>query len=223
MNLKRILITAIAAAFAFAALPAVASAVTVDYESEEDLGFSVEGENAVLETASGTKVTCSTVTATEAYLTKNTNSGHIQLLFHGCKGPLGVNCTTPGQSTGTITTTTLEFHLGVLPGGGKPLILITSNSGHFASFKCSFLASIVVTGNGIIGEVSSPGFDKASSTGTINYEASEGEQAHTTIEGVEGAEEEYGLEASINEGEPEAATQAGTGEITFEEKVTLTE
>lgn len=218
MSIKKTLLAAAVAAFAFAAMPALAAAESVDFSGSTH--FSVHGNTTKLVTPE-TSVHCETVEGTGEFT--NESTGTIELTFHDCDAFGGlVKCTTSGQSSGTITTTKeLPFHIETIEGVG-PVVLITPNNGHFASFKCSFLASIVVSGSGVIGEITEPGFNEASETATLSFEQSEGVQKYTT---VKGSETEYGLEASINSGEPEPAAQEGEGTLTFAEegKGTITE
>lgn len=224
MSIKKTLLAAAAvAAFAFMALPALASAAKVEYENPD---FSVHGGTIRLVTPE-TELHCESVESVaettefengeEMENEKQTSSeGMVRLSFKECTGPFGVNCTTSGQATGTILTTTLPFH--IVQDANGIYVLITSNGGHFASFKCSFLASIEVTGNGILGTITKPGVGETSEEATVVYNQNEGVQEHTEVGG-----ETYGLEASTNGGEAEPMALEMTLTVTFNGKATLRE
>lgn len=210
LNRKPILV-AILVASAFGTLPALAVA-DPEIELHEHTSFTVSGEAASLETE-GLKVTCTSVTGSGKF--ENSQAGTVEFTYHECKGPLGVSCTTSGQSTGTITTTELPFRVKSAT-EGKWAILISSKEGHFSTFKCSELVNVVVSGNGVIGIVTSPEPGEESSTITLKFSGEEGVQAHTT---VDGEETEYGLKASTNGGAAEPASLAGESSFSFEGEV----
>jgi hypothetical protein len=200
--LKRTMIAA-AAVLAVAIAPAVASAGThVEFASEKD-EFTMSGNPVKLVTPSAT-VECAEPTGSGEF--ENETTGAIQLALRKCKGPLGTSCTTSGQSTGTITTTKLTLYAASVK--EEPAVLITPNEGHFASFKCG-LISVQVTGNGVVGAITEPGYEEESKTIDFAFNQSEGKQELTKIDG---SEIEYGLKASINGGEKVPAALETSGE-----------
>lgn len=224
---KKTTLAAFAAALAFAALPALAAAnPEMDYPGDGHFTVSSgEGEEyhgpTVLSTTDGTTVTCAEVTGTGQFTSKTT--GNIQFTFHGCHSPdfFNVKCTSSGQESGTIVTDALTFHLRTITGDETPAVLITPNNpgedhvGHFASFNCSFLASVTVTGTGVIGEITDD-YNKEQSTFEINFESTEhGHQAHTTVDHDE--ETDWDLHTSINGGEASTSAQDGEGTLHFTE------
>jgi len=215
--IKRTMLAGLIAAFAFAAMPALASAAP---HIEGEHSFEVSGENATLGTTyEGEQlgVKCTSVSGSG---TINGRTGTAHLIFHGCRDEsFGFTCQSAEQSSGTITTTGTA-HLGKI--GPQPAILIKPTSGSFVQFSC-FIISINVTGNGIVGTLS-PGFNEPTTEATASFEEEGGSQKHTEIEEVEtGGEGPYGLEASVN-GEPaEPAYEVATGTLTFEEKVEIEE
>jgi hypothetical protein len=217
--IRKSMLAVCAAALAFAALPALASAVEI---SDPEAHFTVDGATALLETASGTEVHCKTVEGVEGVTGTGQFSGNkkgsVKFTFHNCRGPLNITCNSSEQPSGTIETTTLPFTLETV--NGNPAVLIKPNEGHFVSFHCSAFAGIEVTGNGIIGTITSPGIGEASTEATVSFEQSEGTQAHRF---VDGDETEYDLESSLNGGPLETAGEQATGTLTFEEAVELLE
>jgi len=158
------------AVFSFGAFTSVASAAewSLDLNGTNTFPQPITSQTTdPLLTSNIGAITCATGTGTGQYTAATT--GDNQYLFHGCKVvSTGEVCTTAGQPAGTITTTNLLFHNIMIDSttqvaGGKPGILLTSNAGHFATFVCGGIFTVKVTGNGIIGEVTSP----ACSTGTF--------------------------------------------------------
>ena len=229
--IKKSLLAACVAAFAFTALPALAAAnptLEPKGSGEFPTSFTSHGGKTEFETVGGTKVTCETVT-NEGVFT-NGQTGSIKFVFHECHdGTFGIPCTTSGSPEGTITTTTLPFHLKEVEHGGEKshAVLITPNgekygTGHFAEFNCSFLVHIDVTGNGIIGTITAPGTNEESKEATVAFEAeSTGTQTHREVTDNPGVE--YDLKAIVNGDEEnhETAAQIGTGTLTFPDKALL--
>ncbi|HET6571320.1 MAG TPA: hypothetical protein VFG58_07525 [Solirubrobacterales bacterium] len=219
MRLRKTLVAATAlAALAFAALPAIASASpTVDIEGSTH--FTTSGGTALL--LGSQKIHCESSTGTGEFASDEGSTGWIEFTFHGCTTTvLGfpVSCTSEGQPSRTITTTELEFH--VMKHNGAPVILITSNEGHFASFNCSSV-HVTVGGNGIIGALTAPGYNEPSNTFTVEFaEAEAGGQAITTTD--ETGETEWRLTAQVGSGEPKPAVEVAEGTGTFTEGGTAT-
>ena len=101
-----------------------------------------------------------------------------------------------------------------------PGVLITSNEGHFASFKCSFAGAVEVRGNGIVGTITEPEEGVASNTAHISFSetsAKSGVQTHQTVVG--GEENPYHLESSFNGGAFEESAEEVLGTMTFAENM----
>jgi hypothetical protein len=115
----------------------------------------------------------------------------MKLLFHKCTTVLlgfTFNCTTPGQPTGTIATSTLGVHLVTIDNSGNsPGVLVTPPAGgQFAHFECAG-QTFTVTGNGIIGTVTSPKCGGSSTTATVDFNRfnnEHGRQEHRSVTGV---------------------------------------
>ena len=214
--IKRTMFAALVAAFAFAALPALASAVTLTPATQQS--FTLHGTDPTLGTTYegeplGFK--CTTVEGSGSITDK---TGNVHLSFKGCKDEaFGFSCTTPGYASGTITATATA-HLETV--NGNPAVLLKPTTGEaFAEFEC-FILGITVTGNGIIGTITSPGIGEKSTEATVSFEAEGGTQKHTKVDGDETT---YGLEESVN-GEPaEPAYWSSGWSLTFENEVELME
>jgi len=223
MNIKKTLLAAALAAFAFAALPALASAevtgMHVKFGAGDKTGFTIhqDGEiEPVLETAE-LKVQCTSFSGEGEF--ENTTTGWIQITFHGCKSFGLFNCTTAGaESAGTIETTILPFH--VEPVNENPGILITPEDKEgekiFTTFAC-FGVTTKVEGNGVIGTITSPDWTTPTTDATVVFSQTEGTQDHLT---TDTSSTEYDLIANRG-GSKETAAQSGAGTITFEEDVEL--
>ena len=229
--IKKSMLAACLAALAFAALPAIAAATYPNpYLAEngvpiESAGFTVSGETQTeLTTEEGKFVKCSSVTGNGEFSSPET--GSITLTFHGCKTTLGIKCTTPGEESGTIMTTTLPFHLKTVDHEGvqKHGVLITPNEGHFATFKCSFAGTVEVGGTGVVGTITEPAEGVPSNTATLSFAAEKdeegnpirGHQTHTKVTNDNGETVDYSLESNFNGGGFEPASQEGEGTITFD-------
>jgi len=86
----------------------------------------------------------------------NSTEGEVELTFHGCATVLGLQCTTPGQETGTLKTERLPISLSYRA-DGSPGLYIGQNesSGKFVEFSCPLAGKTVVAG-GVEGSVVSP-------------------------------------------------------------------
>jgi hypothetical protein len=207
MPKKKLMLVALAVALAFAALPALAAA-DPEIQLHEHTSFTVSG-GAVTVATGEFSASCASTAGSGKF--KNSQEGTIEISYHECKSS-GISCTTSGSSTGTITTTELSFRVKSAT-EGKLAILITPNSGHFSTFKCSFIASVVVSGNGLIGIVTSPEYGKESSTATIKFSGEKGVQSHKL---VDGEETEYSLKAALNGGSAKSASVSGETSLSFE-------
>ena len=217
MNKKMMLLALAAVSAVLFALPAVASAGT--WHAETATGGSpgsfsgTSVETTELNATSGTNVKCTSVTTSGSFDAGSTTTGTVTFTFHGCTGPFGAHCTSAGQPTGTIVTTLLPFHLVHLEADKtKPGILITPNAGHFATFSCLGI-STVVSGNGIAGELTSPACGASSTSATFKFQkASNGHQKWNQITTTGTV---YDLSSSVGGGALSTSSQDGNGSITF--------
>jgi hypothetical protein len=213
--MKKIMLLALAAVSAVLfVVPASASAGVWDIEPANGLyplTFNIHGGTAELKTTGGTSVHCTSVSGTGSYADKTT--GTINLTFHGCKA-FGFNCNSTGAPAGTIVTTALPFHnVHLEPNKTKPGILITPNGTHFASFTC-FIVGVTVSGNGVLGEVTSPACGATSNTAVVKFAS--------TAPGVQLWKQvtTAGTVYNLKKGE-ENASQDATGTITFPQNAKL--
>jgi len=133
-------------------------------------------------TTGGFTVKCTKVSGSISF--ESGTTGKLHLTSHGCTGPLGVTCTSEGQSAGTITTTDLPFHLVTLPINNPGILVTPGANEHFATFTC-FGVQSVFRGNGLVGTITSPQCQQSATTATINFEQSaNGLQRHRTVSGT---------------------------------------
>jgi len=242
--LERTILAACAAAFVLAALPtgAVAEEPVTNNPGDPFLEGAKEGTKFTM-TGGEVKPTISigTIICTKSLAEGeffDPETGSLKLIFQECRTPLGINCTTPGSPSGTITTTTLPFHLKTVahknPETGvtehRPGILLTPGSNnehgpHFYTEECTFIGKIEVGGNGIVGTITKPKEEQASNTATISFgstEAGSTTQTHRFItdhqretEGLKPVE--YDLKARVGGGETKTMALDFEGTITFAE------
>lgn len=160
---------------AVASSPAPASGAGWDIDpagGEFPLTFTVSGgqNNITVETLT---INCTKISGTGKYTAAT--AGKIEITFSGCiyHNFLGPEpCTTPGQASGNITTTELEFHNVYLePNAKNPGVLITPREEHFATYKCMG-AQWALSGNGLLGALSSPGCGSGAETAAWSFESS---------------------------------------------------
>jgi hypothetical protein len=226
--IKKSVLAAGLAALAFAALPALASATYPNpYLAEEEVPvantpFSVETQETPtrLATTGGNWVTCEAVKGEGEFETAET--GWIKLTFEkNCHTKLNLKCgNDPNIASQAIQTEKLYFHLKTVDHGGvqTPGVLITPNpeTNHFATFECSIVGKVTVTGTGIVGTITSPEKGVPSNTATLSFsQEKEGVQTHRVVTNDTGETVEYDLESRVGGGALETSSQEGEGTITF--------
>lgn len=162
------------------ALPAVASAQS--WHIDQTTTFSVTGSSVKLTSTDGPSISCTSETGSGSVST--TTSGTLSLIFHGCTGPFGFACTTPGQSSGTITASYSFDGIMVTSTASTkgPGILLTPHTlsteltpgkRGFTEFSCLGI-SIKVYGTGLIGTIHNPVSPCGANTTTwgLNFESS---------------------------------------------------
>jgi hypothetical protein len=203
-------------------------------------GFTSAGGEGVLETVSGTKIICTTQSATGKY--KRLSTGVTKEVegviakFEGCGIPaIGAKCKTKGEAEGVISTLSLKGPLGYISGEKTTspvvgqLLTPTKAKGLFAEFECLGGGIVVKVkgkegavegktgGNCIIAPVKNA--NEMSLTATQVYEGSGGKQnpQHFQLS----TSKYCNLESNTNGGAFEAATQALTTTVTDEEPLEI--
>jgi len=223
--MKKLTLLAIAAAaMALLVVPAMASAAGWDIDPENGkfpLNFTSSGGPAKLTTSLGS-VSCTGNTGNGSY--ENATTGTLTQTFNGCTDVFGGECKS-GTTAGQIVTFTLPFHNIMIENTGSPSpyangtmgVLITPSvtTGDYATFTCKNLGLVTVTGNGLIGDVSSPecgtGF---SNTATLKFEVVSSKQKWMTEETGATNKTEYDLKADLL-GSTVTAGQEAEGKVIY--------
>jgi hypothetical protein len=181
MSKKLMLLALAIASLASFALPAFASAAAWEIDTAEKFTAANEtGTSTVLtQKGSSTKVTCSAVTGSGEYTSKT--GGNLGLIFTGCvENIFGSKCSTSGASSGEIKLTGLRFDNVMIENttqkeGGTPGINITppEKMTVYTKFTCHGEIGFEVTGNGVIGDITTPKCGESSKTATIDWESKE--------------------------------------------------
>jgi len=213
---KKIMLLALAAVSAVLfVLPAVASAA--DWEMTPAGGsYSVTNVGSTkLTSASGSTVTCTTVTGNGQYNAGSATNGTVELTFSHCTSVvlgITVNCTTSGKGTGEITTTTVSFeNVYLTDNKTKPGVKLTGagTEMHFATFACAGV-TFVVTG-GVYGEGTTP-CGTVSKTHGLKFESVSAGTQKWMQNTETNAKEDL---TSTRGGTAETASQDGEGTLTF--------
>jgi len=187
MSKKMMLLALSAISAAMLVVPAVASALPAHLNANPG-AFQVHGFNSELSRVAGGGSHGTTTTGSGSF--ENTTTGTITLKFHGVTSG-GLPCNSTGEPSGTVATTKLPFHL-VMLATNKPGILITPLNGHFATYLCGGFVQVIVKGNGVLGEITSPACGVAQNTATVKFNGAAGVQTPSEYTGVK-----YGLESSV--------------------------
>ena len=176
---KKIMLLALAVAALFA-LPSVASAQEVHFKGVEK--FTGTGPAGALTATNEPKISCTATSATGSFTAGSSTTGTTALTFTGCTAELlGIkgNCNTTGDASGTITSSGV-FHL-ITTNTSKPGILVTPVT---TTILCIGFSRTTVTGNGIIGTITSPECGKSSKVMEVKFEVEAGKQKHMLYTGV---------------------------------------
>jgi len=205
----------------------------------EGVHFTSKGGEGVLETVSGTKITCKTQSAVGKY---DQDSGVIKEVesvvasFEGCGIPaLETKCNSTGAEEGKISTFLLKGPLGYISGEKTKTPVVGQEltpekaKGFFAEFKC-LGGGITVKVKGKEGAVEGKtggncieapvaNANEMSTTATQTYSGSGGKQSpqHFQLS----TSKYCNLESNTNGGAYEAATQALTTVVTNEEALEI--
>jgi hypothetical protein len=186
-----------------AAVPqAIAATPEVDPEAEFPVSALANFFGAQISTAGGT-VGCSGGFSGSSQLTNNTTK-EATYSFGGCKF-IGVNCTSEGQSAGTIKFGPVLMHYVYLDEKHtKPGVLATPPaSGLFAKFTCAGVP-FEIKGNGLLAEVTAPACGQSSKTESfVAQAASPGTQKYLQVEETGAV---YDMTATVAGGAPETAS-----------------
>jgi hypothetical protein len=191
---KKIMLLALAAVTAaMFAMPAAASATFESlHMSPTPAKLHVKGVgHMTLRSDGGQNFTCNGVSGTATPEAGGTTGTLVLTFGPHCTGPTGETCvgTNPAAPSGSITTTTLPYHLVTLKGKSAG-ILITPANGAFAHLNCNVFGFPVQTtwqGNGFLGTITAPACGALSSTATLSLSSVEAQtttQLHRQVAGT---------------------------------------
>ena len=211
---KKIMLLALAVvSAALFALPAMASAAENHIEGATGKAFTGTGEGGNLSAEGEPVITCTKTTASGSFTSETT--GNVNLVFEGCDtnfiGAI-LSCRSSTEAAGIIKVSQ-QFHLITIGTSGKPGILLTPP---FPTLICGSGFSerkLQITGNGVIGTVTSPACGGSSASMSVSFKATNGNQEHKLFTGVN-----YDLTVDT---EPNAS--GPTAGITGDAKMTFTD
>jgi hypothetical protein len=182
MSKKLMLLALAVAGLASFVLPAFASAAAWEIDVAEKFTVANEAGTTTVLTQKGstTKVACGSVTGEGVYAANRTE-GTLSLIFTGCKeNVFNSSCTTFGAAAGEIRLTGLRFDNVMVENtsqaaGGTPGINITppEKATVYTKFTCLGGINFEVTGNGLIGDITTPECGGSSKTATIDWQSKE--------------------------------------------------
>jgi hypothetical protein len=188
---------ALVASLAIAATSAAsASALSFTWEPKEGPAvLSVSSPATLFGTAGSSydQVSCKTTSGTATFVSEA--SGNVKLTLQGCTiGPVGftVNCSTPGQPSGTILTSELPVYPVYLDAGKTKFGLQIGNQGALGSpatgstwaseINCSGIRKFKWNGS-VLSQVTSPGLNVSASAFSVSLSGSGETQQYEWVEG----------------------------------------
>jgi hypothetical protein len=207
---KKIMLLALAVAAMFA-LPAAASAQEVHFKGVTTFGGG--GGPGFLQAVNEPKISCTATKVEEGkFDSGSSTTGFVKLDFTGCTAEfLGIkgNCNTSGAASGTISASG-TFHL-ITTSTKKPGILVTPIT---TTIICIGFSRVEVTGNGVIGTITSPACGASSKTMGVSFKQAGGTQEDLEYTGVK-----YDLSAHTENSS--GVTTGATGTAGLEGTATL--
>jgi hypothetical protein len=219
---KKMTLLALAVAALFA-IPSAASAQEIHFSGVNS--FNVSGGVGTLTATNEPKITCAATSGSGSYNAGSTTTGTITLIFTSCTSEfLGIKgrCSSAGHTAESETITSGgTFHLITFvnsKGEKKPAVLVTPNT---TTITCIGVSRVEVTGNGIIGTITSPACGAKSNKMGLSFEAVGSTQTHLEYTSVK-----YDLSADTENSEgtttsTTTAALAGTSTIESSNEGTL--
>lgn len=198
---KKMMLLALAVAALFA-LPSAASAQEIHFSGVTS--FTGTGGAGTLQATNEPKISCTANTASGSFNAGSSTAGEVTLAFTGCTAELlGIkgNCNTTGDAAQTITAKG-GFNL-ITTSTGKPGILVKPIT---TTILCIGFSRTEVTGNGIIGTITSPACGGKSKELTVSFSSTGSTQNHIEYTGTK-----YDLSADTEneKGETTSTVTAG--------------
>ena len=172
--MKKLLLALASTLAVLSFLPGSASAEV--WHLEPSSKVTVNGGEVKLRTAVGFPVVCTSITGSGSYVTNTW--GSMTLTLHGCTAGI-TKCTSKGEPTGTITTSSLPFDNILLEANPQtPGLMFTpttvdnapgAGEGFFVEFTCGISTTTTVRGNGLVGDITGPKCGESSKTLTVEF------------------------------------------------------
>lgn len=220
--IKMLGLAAIAAVAAMALVGASSASAAAHYLQggsplNHAVAFTGTSGAGTLQTVGGSKVTCTSDHVKGTLL--NSTEDEAEVTFLGCTGPFGASCTTAGQATRVILTSTLKSELVNLVGGGVGVLLTPKTAGGlFAEFSC--LGVVIKVRGSLVGVATPVGVEQT--TGTLTFTQSGGKQTPSKYE-LNGELKTAKLETSVGGGAFEESGESTTESLTFAQAVEVSE
>jgi hypothetical protein len=206
---KKMMLLALAVAALFA-LPSGASAQEIHFSGVTT--FTGTGPAGALTAVKEPKISCTATSASGSFNAGSSTTGSVNLTFTGCTAEvIGIkgSCKTVGDEAGVITSSG-TFHLITTP-TSKPGILVTPVT---TTLICLGFSRVEVTGNGVIGTITSPDCGASSTQLKVSFEVEGEAQKHIEYTGVK-----YDLSADT---ENEKGETTSTATAALSSSATLT-
>jgi hypothetical protein len=200
MSKKMMLLLTLAVAALFA-LPSAASAQEI--HSKGVSNFFGNGTAFKLVPVGEMKFNCTGSSQSGSFDSGSTTTGKFQLHLTGCTAEfLGIkgSCNTAGAASGTIFESG-TFHL-ITNRFSKPSVIQTLQT---LTIICIGFSRVEITGNGVIGTVTSPACGASSTKMTVSFSQAGGTQEHMEYTGVK-----YDLSAHTENSSGETTGASGT-------------
>jgi hypothetical protein len=210
---KKMMLLALAVAALFA-LPSAASAQEIHISGVTS--FTGKGSASSLVVTDEPKISCTSTSASGGFNAGSTTTGTVNLTYTGCTAEfLGIKgkCSSSGHTVESETITSSgTFHLiTTLLATAKPAIMVTPVT---TTIICLGFSRIELTGNGLIGTITSPTCGSSSKTIGVSFEAEGPFQKHREYTGK-------GYDLSADTENSEGVTTGAYGTVALSATTTL--
>jgi len=178
---KKTMLVAFAVVASMLALPSLASAQLMTVHNGGNTTISGHGGEGKLTAAGEPTITCETTTVSGKWGASGaTTGGTISLNFKGCHINVffTIKCRTTGSTLDNEIVTAGSFHT-IKTGTGKPAVLVTPNA---TTVLCG--GSTIDVSGSVIGTVTKPACNTASTSATLAFNETNNVQEHNTYTGV---------------------------------------
>lgn len=207
---KKMMLLALAVAALFA-LPSAASAQEIHISGVTS--FTGKGSASSIAATDEPKISCTSTSASGGFAGSST-TGTVSLALFGCTAEfLGIkgNCNTVGDAAQTITSSGVFHLITISLATSNPAIMVTPVT---TTIICVGFSRIELTGNGLIGTITSPTCGSSSKTIGVSFEAEGPFQKHREYTGK-------GYDLSADTENSEGVTTGAYGTVALSATTTL--